>query len=264
MVSEQRSIENAIRGEAPAMETPLPSLVNLQRGILDPESGEWQTEAEVRELTGADEEYLSALESKASTTYAEYMTALLKRTVIRVGTIDITASPNLVEQFIIGDRDNLFMGILKCTYGQTREYTVRCSECAKVTDVEIDLDEDFPRQETSVDLQSPLEAKLRNGKVVKLRLPNGADSAYVGKHSSSTPVQNTLMLSRCAILSQDDLGGKTPEEWAKQLSLSDRGKLVKTILDVKIGPKLEGVNVQCAHCEADMPLNLNWMSLLFG
>lgn len=264
MAKAEGSVEALLKESAPEIGLPLPSLVTLQRGLFDSEKGEWQTEAEVRELTGEDEEYLATLESKNSTTYTDYMTALLKRAVIRIGTINISDKPESVDHLIIGDRDALFIGIVKCTYGSEREFRVSCGSCGEKSDITIDLDEDFPTQAANVNLQEPLTVKLRNGKTIKMRLPNGADGSYVSKHGVSVAAQNTLMLARCVLLDGAELGGKSTEEWAKGLNLADRGKLIKALLDVKSGPKMEGVNVQCAHCGVDMPLNLNWMSLLFG
>jgi len=266
MSTTQGSVESLLKEDAPEIGLPLPSIVTLQRGVYDPVSNEWHTEAEVRELTGADEEYLASLETKATVTYADYMTALLSRAVVRIGNNLLTPanSKEVVENLIIGDRDLLFLGIVKCTYGREREYIARCGSCNEKNDVVVDLDEDFPLQVPEHDLHAPVEVTLRKGNLIRLRMPTGADSCYVGKHSSSTATQNTIMLSRCALLSDADRAGATPEEWAKNLSLADRGKLIKALLEVKAGPKMEGVNVQCAHCGEDMPINLNWMSLLFG
>lgn len=262
MSTAQTSIDNLLKDDVPEIGLPLPSIAVLQRGVFDPASSQWETTAEVRELTGAEEEYLASLESKAAITYAEYMTALLSKAVVRIG--DDPVTKEMVENLTIGDRDILFLAIVKCTYGKTREYSVRCPMCDERNDVLVDLDEDFPLQVPSHDIQTPVEVTLRNGSVVKLRLPTGGDSAYVGKHSTTTATQNTLMLSRCALLNEADRKGKTPEEWARNLSISDRNKLIKALLEVKAGPKMEGVNVQCAHCGENMPINLNWMSLLFG
>lgn len=263
-MSNTKQLDEALRDPAPEIARPIPTIVTLQRGLVDPASGEWQTRSEVRELTGGDEEYLASLETKAEITYSEYMTALLKRAVVSIGHFDIPSHPELIDHLSIGDRDILFLGIVKATYGYEREFVVTCPSCNKKNDVTINIDDDFPIQPPSLNLQEPIVVELRGGHSVRLRLPNGSDSLYVSKHSTSTATQNTMMLSRCAILSPEELAGRTPDEWAKSLNIADRSKMVKALLDVKAGPRMEGVNVQCAHCTADMPLNLNWMSLLFG
>lgn len=264
MVKPAGSVEAMLKDPVPEIGLPLPSSVTLQRGLLDSVSGEWQTVAEVRELTGSDEEYLSNLESKANVSYMEYMTALLRRAVVRIGSLSVENDPDLVDQLIVGDRDLLFLGIVKCTYGEERDFRVACTSCNEKNDVVINLNDDFPVQEPNVNLQEPLVVKLRNGKSVKVRYPNGGDTIWVSKQGNSVAVQNTLMLARCVLLTEEELGGQSKEVWAKNLGIADRGKLIKALLEVESGPKLEGVNVQCAHCGADMPVYLNWMSLLFG
>jgi hypothetical protein len=264
MSENAKSIEAALKDPAPEIGNPLPTTVDLHRGLFDTVSGVWQTTAEVRELTGADEEYLASLEAKPTTTYVDYMNALLRRNVVSIGNFLIEEHPELVESLIIGDRETLFMAIVKCTYGVDREYNVTCPKCEGKNDVVVNIDEDFKVEKPEVDIQSPIPVKLRNNKTLKFRLPTGGDSAYVAKHASSIASQNTLMLARCVLLEPEDLKGVSPEEWAKNLSLADRNKLIKAILGIKVGPQLEEVNVQCAHCGHNMPLSITWMSLLFG
>jgi hypothetical protein len=263
-MSQQQSIESALKDPAPEIGYPLPATVELHRGLFDQTTGTWQTAAEVRELTGADEEYLASFEAKATTTYADYTSALLKRAVVSVGSVNIEESPEVIEHLILGDRDTLFMAIVKATYGVNREYVVKCPSCENKNDVVVNLDDDFPVSSTDKDIQGPLTTTLRNGSSVKFRLPNGSDSVHVAKHATNTAAQNTLMLARCVILSPEELKGKSPEDWAKSLNIADRSKLIKAILEIKVGPQLEEVNVQCAHCGINMPLGITWMSLLFG
>jgi hypothetical protein len=258
------SIDSVLKDPVPEVGYPLSGDVHLQRGLYNQLTGEWQTEGVVRELTGADEEFLSSLESKSNVTYSEYMTSLLKRAVVNIGSFVVEDDPEIIDGLTIGDRDILFLGIIKATYGLEREFRTTCMECGGKNDVMVNLEEDFPIQEPSVDLHEPLVVTLRNGKVIKIRLPTGADSNFISKKSGNSAVQNTLMLSRCVVLDPSELKGKSTEDWAKSLNMADRGKLIKALLDVKSGPKMEEVNVQCAHCEVEMPISLNWMSLLFG
>lgn len=257
-----KSLDTLFKDPFPEMDPPLSTLVNLQLGVVDPRTGEWATKAQVRELTGEDEEFLAGLESKGNLTYAEYMTALLKRAVVSIGDIEVQDDPLIIEDLIIGDRDNLFLGIVRCTYGVEREFNVKCPSCEEKNLVTINLEEDFPRQEPGIDLTEPIEVKLRNGKTIKVRLPNGSDTAYVGKHGNSVAAQNTLMISRCLV--DTDTGGLTPEKWAAKLNVADRTKIVNAILDVKTGPELKEVNTHCASCGVNMPIALNWVSLLFS
>ena len=99
-------------------------------------------------------------------------------------------------------------------------------------------------------------------KVIQLRYPTGGDSQTAGKRGKTTAEQNTIILSRCAILE-----GKTTAEkeaWARGLSLADRNKLVKALFSAQPGPRMEEVETQCSHCNAKIVLALDWVALLFG
>ena len=118
-MSQQPSVEALLKDPVPEIGYPLPSQVELHRGLFDQTTGTWQTTAEVRELTGEDEEYLASFEAKATTTYADYTSALLKRAVVNIGSFQMSDSPDVIDQLILGDRDTLFMAVVKATYGHT-------------------------------------------------------------------------------------------------------------------------------------------------
>lgn len=260
---EASAVNSAIDDPVPTMGEPEGLTTHLQRGIVDPTTGEWHTLVEVREMNGADEEYLATLENKDNLTYSEYMVSLLKRTVVKVGSISVTENPSVIETVSMGDRDIMFMAVIKATYGSERTFVTKCPHCSKSNDVTINLNEDFPLREPSMDLRSLIVKKLKNGKTVKLRLPNSSDSSFVGRKATSIAAQNTLMLARCAVW--DD--GERPtnaEEWARSLSIADRASLIESLLNVEAGPKMEGVNIQCAGCGEDVSIVVDWISLLLS
>jgi len=261
--SDAESVNEAIREPVPEIKEQESLLVHLQRGIVDPASGTWHTDAEVREMTGIDEEYLAGLESKNSITYSDYMVALLKRATIRIGSINVSGTPSVIDNLSIGDRDTLFLGVIKATYGRTKDFIATCPHCSEDNDVVMNLDDDFPIQNPNVDLRSPIEVILRNGTVVKLRVPTTGDSSYVGKKVQTSSAQNTLMIARCILWENSD-APRDIEAWAKSLNIADRNKIVKALLDVQAGPKLGVVNVPCAHCGEEMTIRIDWISLLLS
>lgn len=261
--SEASSLNDAIKDPVPELRPSESLIVTLQRGLIDPVSGIWQTEAEVREMTGEDEEYLSGIEAKGTISYSDYMVTLLKRTVIRVGKTSVTDNPSVLDNLSIGDRDILFLGVIRATYGSSKTFQATCPHCDKDNDVAINLDEDFPLQEPNVNLRVPVEITLRNGTVVRLRVPTTGDSSSIGKKSQTSSEQNTLMISRCAVWHDGEQPANV-EKWAKALNVADRNKMVKAILDVEAGPKLEEVKVPCAHCDQEMIIRIDWISLLLS
>lgn len=261
--SEADALNEAIREPAPELRDSESLTISLQRGLIDPASGIWQTEAEVREMTGADEEYMAGIDAKGNVTYSEYMVTLLKRAVVRIGTIDIQSNQSALDNVSLGDRDILFLGIIKATYGSTKDFKITCSKCDKDSDVVMDLEADFPLQDPNVDLHEPMEVKLRKGKVMKLRVPTVSDTAYVTKKAKNVSAQNTSMLARCTLWA-DGEAPSDPEAWAKTLNVADRNKMIKALLDVKAGPSIEAVNVPCAHCDEELTVSIDWISLLLS
>lgn len=237
--------------------------VDLLKGLFNFETGEWQKKAIVRELNGEDEEALASASAKKELSYAEYMSALLSRAVVSIGDIDIQDNPYLVDQLMIGDRDLLFLGAIKATYGRARELEVTCGQCGETNFVTLQLDEDFKVHGADKVFDKPMEVTLKNGSVIKLNYPSGADSLYVAKKGKTTAEQNTLMLARCTVWD----GAERPEDlevWAKALNLGDRSKLVKSLTTDPPGPRMEEVNTQCGFCNEEMTLLMDWVSLLFG
>ena len=262
--SEANALNDAIRDPLPELRESESLTVKLQRGVIDPVSGIWQMDAEVREMTGADEEYLAGIDAKGTITYSDYMLALLKRAVIKIGNIDIQSNTKVLDNLSIGDRDILFLGVIKATYGKSKEFQATCPKCLKDNDVLMDLEEDFKIKEPNINLHEPIVVKLRNNKIVKLRVPNVGDTSHASKKSDNTSAQNTLMLARCAVWAEGEQPGEDPETWAKSLNVADRNKMVKALLDIKAGPSIEAVNVPCAHCGEEMSIAIDWISLLLS
>lgn len=257
------TINAAIEDKVPSMGEAPDLVVELIRGLYDSDKDVWHTTAEIRELNGEDEEYLAAIQKKKGLLYAEYMNALLSKAVVRIGSLDINGSRGeaLVSKLMMADRDLLYLNIVKATYGNEREVKVICSECKTMNDVTLELDKDFPITYPDFDIRQGIEVEISSG-TVHLRLPNAEDTVEVNKGTKTDAEVNTAMLARCTIWPK----GKAPDNplrWARSLGMADRRKLVNALLNVEIGPKMEEVNTQCASCDKEMPLLLDWVSLLF-
>lgn len=261
-MDETSAVNAAISDPVPQINDAPSTEVELLRGVLDVESGEWQTLAHVRELNGEDEEYIASASSKKDLSYADYMSVLLSRSVVSIGNLTPKNTPGLIDSLMIGDRDLLFVGTVKATYGRVRELEVTCNSCDATNYVSLNLDEDFNVKSPTHDLHTPLEVTLKNGSVVHLNYPTGADSLYVAQKAKTTAEQNTLMLARCSVW--DSNGPKDKEAWAKALNLGDRNKLVKALTTNPPGPTMEEVKTQCAECEGELLILMDWVSLLFG
>lgn len=263
--SDAETINALTADPVPSMPTPLSTRIELLRGLGEKNADgteNWHTTAQVRELTGEDEEYLATIEGKKGLTYTEFMNTLLERAVLKIGDLDVPSLPGIMNKLILADRDMLFLGLVRATYGVTREFRVTCPSCGVSNDIKIDLDEDFPIKTTDLDLRDTIKVETRQG-IIQLRLPNGEDTIEAQKLATTDAELNTVMLSRCSVWEE----GQAPQDrlvWARKLGKADRDKLIKALLDIQVGPDLEGVDTQCATCGKDLPIVLDWVSLLLS
>jgi hypothetical protein len=255
------SANSAMADPVPSIDAPPSTSVKLIRGVLNGATNDWEKDAVVRELTGEDEEHLASLDSKEDLSYGEYLTHLLKRAVVSIGSMTPDNSPDLIDDLIIGDRDLLFIGVIRATYGRSREMQMICGTCEKSNDVTIDLEDDFKVEDTNLDINKPVAVQLKDGSTLHFNYPTTGDSRYAVKKGKTTAEQNTYIISRCLIGSQDR---DSRESWAKKLSLVDRKKIVQAINQAQPGPRMGEVKTQCAHCDTELTVLMDWVSLLFG
>lgn len=263
-LSDADIINEASKESAPSMTSSLNEPVRLLRGVMQETDDEviWHDLAVVRELTGADEEALDQISKKKELSYTEYMDALLKRSVQSVGKLDAQAHPEVLDKLILADRNTLFLAIVKATYGSTRSIRAVCPACNVQNDVVIELDEDFKTQVPDFDLRVPIEVNTHKG-TYKVRLPNGEDLIASQKEGKTSTETNSHILARTLVFDE----GKEPAdrlEFAKNLNVGVRRDLINALLDVEAGPNLEGVDTHCASCGEEMPILLDWVSLLLS
>lgn len=111
------------------------SAVTLPGGVSRGE--DVPTAAAVRSLCGHDEEWL--VTGGASLPGAERTTALLARTVQRLGTEQ--ASADTVRALTVGDREALLWGVRRATAGPRVDLVVTCGGCTEKLDTGLDLDQ---------------------------------------------------------------------------------------------------------------------------
>lgn len=249
------TVDELFRDPVPEMPDPLDTKVDLLYGL----PGISGKTAVVREMTGEDEEFMASLGNRSELPYPEYISHLLKRTVLQIGDIDVQKNPEVIEELTVGDRDMLFLGLVKATYGPTKEFVVTCSACEQENNFVVDIDTDFPISGDIENVNENIKVTLRNGKQVLFHPPTVADSRFVAKKGKTVAEQNTLMISRCVL---SDIPNS--DEWASRLNMGDRRKIVQAILDAKVGPVVGEVNDPCSHCGETITVVMDWVSLLLG
>ena len=263
LAAQANELEEALQEPPPEIGKAAPTTVELIRGVVDADTGEWQTTATVREMIGEDEEELARLSTKENLSYAEYTSVLLSRAVESVGTLRVSEHPSILDNLIVGDRDLLFLGVVKATYGNVRTFIVRCPACEGSSDVLVNLDKDFPVRQPVDDPRKTRPVTLRDGKDVQVRYPTGKDAQAIAEAGDNLAVQNTAIIVQCVVW-DDDRTEVVKKQWARELSIADRRLLVSAIVDNQPGPTLEEVEAPCAHCDETVTMVLDWAYLLFG
>jgi hypothetical protein len=233
------------------VDTVVPSnpLVNLPGGFID-SNGDLATTAEVRELTGEDEEIISK-----SATASKSITTMLVRGTVSIGDSEI--SPEDFDKLLSGDRDSILIGIRGITFGEDLEYSAICPSCNLQQILPINLKEDIKY----VTLEDPIRDRtwnitLKNGDVANVSLPTGKTQRRITEapESVTSAELTTMLLSACINAIN---GSPAKPSTALKLSISDREKLVNEISSRNPGPRLSEVSKACQACGESVPTPLS-------
>jgi hypothetical protein len=229
---------------------PSESEVKLPGGFLE-SNGEVINTAEVRELTGADEEAIA----KAGTT-GKALNTLLQRGVTKLGSREVKKEE--LDLLLSGDRDALLLGIRKVTFGSTIEVFSKCQTCNDEAKVTVDLNEDVPIKSLG-DEPRMWDVETKKG-TVRVTLPNGITQRKLMENTDKTSAElNTLLLAGCVLSINDtpSMGAAS----ALSLGMVDRTNIIQEIVDRNPGPRLGEVTKVCKACGEDISLPLSLLDL---
>jgi hypothetical protein len=230
---------------------PLGPEIELPGGFI--ENGEVIKTVEVRELTGVDEEAIA----KASTT-GKALNILLQRGLVKIGSREATLDD--LDKLLSGDRDAILLGIRRITFGESIDLSVTCLNCKENQISTVNLETDVPIKkldDSSADRVWRVESKQG---YVTVALPTGITQKKLLENSDKTSAEiNTLLLSGCVLSVNDkpSLGAST----VLNLGMSDRTKIIESILDRNPGPRLGEVKKTCKACGEDIDLPLSLVDL---
>lgn len=228
---------------------PSETLVTLPGGFISA-TGEVLRTAEVRELTGRDEEALGKI-----TNQGRVWSTMLSRAVVSIGNEKVT--DGLLDNLLAGDRDALLLGIYKATFGPVAELGAFCGGCKDFKTVEVEIDADI---KTKV-LVDPLSDRsfTVNGKKGEflVTLPTGVTQReLVAADEKNGPELTTILLENTVL----EINGQpvvSPVQ-IQNLGIVDRRKLVEEISKRSPGPQFEALNIPCPDCDGEVvvPISL--------
>lgn len=220
----------------------------------------------LREMTGADEEYVNRSDIKSNG--AKVSTALLARCVTSIGTLTrkSVGGPkeweDIIKHLYVGDRDVMLLELRRLSIGEEIEVTHTCPNpgCkAKLNTVvnidELEITEFNGINEIPFELPKGFVDKKGNlHKTGVMRRPNGLDGELL------TPIaKNNMAKAETALLTRlckfDD-GVYVDDSVMANLSVKDRNYLQKQLNDNFFGVNMS-VDVMCDRCGESFKGNLN-------
>jgi hypothetical protein len=252
---------NKIAGtDLPVADLPADDLVTLPGGHIH--KGEVIRTAVVRELNGADEEAL-AKALQGGNLY-HLLDTLISRGVVKLGNLSPEETQRAVPDLLVGDRDELILGIRAATYGEQIEvFGWTCPKCNGVVDkIEFSLKEDVER----VKLKNPLEEtefeiKLNRGAKAKVRLATGAVQLAVWEQDGLVgPQRDDILLSKTVQTYTDRRGQEhVISLWpsmVREMTAPDRRAIIRELTKRQPGPRYNDVRFTHDGCHEEVALAL--------
>lgn len=246
----------ALANEQTSVSVEEDTVYNLLAGYVDSD-GITHTTFTLREMTGADEEYVNRADIK--TNGGKVSTALLARCVTSVGTLTRKSFKNpkewedIFKNLYIGDRDIMLLELRRLSIGEEIEVTHTCPnpDCKAKLHTTVSLDE-LEIIEFNGIREIPFE--LPKGYIDKkgvlhktgvIRRPNGLDGELL------TPIaKNNLAKAETSLLTRickfDD-GAYIDDSVMASLSVKDRNYLQQLLSDNMFGVNMS-VDVMCDRC----------------
>lgn len=257
--------KQAIAGTIPLMGEPPSTTVTLARGIRH--GGSFQVQAEVRELTGADEEILARSAKKGAMSFVEYLDSLIALGTAKIGTYDLLSVPFaerklILQNLLLGDRERIILAVIQATYGDQKTINFTCGNCNTEGEVDLVFSEDFSIKDVE-GLQTNLNYQYttRRNDLIEYRLVTGADViAALESSPDNRAEQNTILLSRCITKVGDQKLIVDPMKFARDLTIRDRKAILTSLSEKQPGVDTE-VKLPCARCEDVQRITLSWADL---
>lgn len=200
--------------------------------------------AEVRELTGYDEEKISA-----AVTTSQALDTILHLATTKVG--DEEPEQMTWATLLAGDADAILLKIRDVNFGGSVPIDYTCGSCNHEGHSDLDLLKDIPSYTISEN-ERVFDVELSGGRKVRCALPTYALRQQIaqeyedGKNGAEIA---TTLLSGCVL---EDLSTSFPITskiaFVRELSIPDRVELLKQVDKRKVGPDLLDGSLICEGC----------------
>jgi hypothetical protein len=229
-----------------------PGHVELLGGIYNSFTGEVIRTAEIRELTGVDEEALSRIND-----YGRTLLAILSRGTVKIG--EEKATQEVLDKLLAGDREYLIFQIRLATFGPDLELSGPCPSCQVVQTFNINLSEDVKIDSLDDPSERSITVDCKVGKVT-VELPTGAVQRKLITSTDKTAAElDSLLLKDCVIFINDN--PILDPSLIKNLSMADRRKILKELGEKNPGPDLSSIKKSCSACGSEVPTPLTLADL---
>lgn len=244
IVTEENTVEQA------DLIFPSDTEVTLPGGYISPLTGEVTKVAEVKELTGKDEEAIAK-----AINAGRIFSTILSRGVVKIG--NQVADEAMLDTLFIGDREALLLGIFKATFGTSVDVPSYCSGCDDYKTVNINIDADVPvKHIENIDEYRMFLVKGKKDEYV-VSLPTGRTQKEVIDAGDKTTAElNSILLYGTV----QKINGKPviSKQQIENLGLADRRTLIAEISKRTYGPQFENQVVNCPDCDGEVvvPISL--------
>lgn len=250
--------KDAAKSPLPTAQFPPDDMVKLPAGYVH--EGELIRRVTVRELTGEDEEALARAIQNPNPYH--FLDVLVSCGVERLGTLDRETSLGILPDLLVGDRDEIILGIRRVTYGDTVEvFNWLCPECGRRIDkIEFSLADDVDRV-TMDPASAHFEVKLRNNASATVNLCTARVLAATYEMEDLTlPQRNDVMLSKCIEMWTDSKGNKhlIPgfPSMVRQMSTVARQTILRELSKRQPGPRYNEIRFKHEECGSEVTLAL--------